>query len=122
MQPRRLPGMERGVGWDRGLGSAPTALRAAKIPFLEPFKPEQEAGCPQSPRTLRLNPLRAAGRAKSGGKTGENRARWGGKQSGAKNRRSLGPVPASQTCKLCSHFTGHLGVNLQRGSGGKLGT
>lgn len=67
-------------------------------------EPPENRGMSENRRQNRQEPGEAGSEAKRG------------------QERAHGAAPASQMCKLRSHFTGHLGVNLQRGSGGKLGT
>lgn len=112
--------MEQGMGRDRGLGSAPTALRAAKIPFFGAFP---EDGCPRNPQTLRPNPLRAAGRAKSGCKPGRNRgeAGRGGKGSGAENRELARSRSCSSDVRIMQPFHGTLRSQFATRLRGEIG-
>lgn len=137
--PRGLPGTDpnkrgamtsggchhnHGLSWSRGLGKelglgAPAWREARNRTFGPSWDGTGGKMLRESSRAMNpmIKPCGSCGVGKAGDQPAQNQAR-----SRASSRLHRGRAAASQMRKLCSHFTGHLGVNLQRGSGGKLGT
>lgn len=133
--PRGLPGTDpnkrgamtsgehhhnHGLSWSRGLGrELGLGAKARNCTFGASWDGTGGKMLRESSRAMDpvIKPCGGCGVGKAGDQPAKNQAR-----SRASSRLHRGRAAASQMRKLCSHFTGHLGVNLQRGSGGKLGT